>query len=238
MDDPVINFRWVAQWRKGETLKSKFEILIILCWLLFLPVKTLADLADRNDNTLSPLEKAVVHEINLVRIAPKDYVPFLEQFKKYYHEKLIKLPNKTPIITKEGMEALREAIRFLRSTKPVPRLTLSRGMSLGAKDHVKDLGLSGGLQHQGSDRSQPWERVNRYGTWQKVIAENISFGHDQARNIVLSLIIDDGVPHRGHRKNILNPDFRVMGVACGEHPHYKTMCVITFAGGYIEREKK
>jgi len=189
-------------------------------------------------NYLSPSEKAVVHEINLARTAPKNYASFLEQFKKYYHEKLIQLPNETPIITKEGVEALMEATRFLRSTKPVPLLNLSKGMSLGARDHVKDLGLSGGSQHRGSDRSQPWDRVNRYGIWQKVIGENISFGHDRARNIVMSLIIDDGVPHRGHRKNIFNSDFRVIGVACGEHPNYKTICIITLAGGYIEREKK
>lgn len=220
-------------------MKSKFEISIILCWLLFIPVKGLAYSNNIEEaNYLSSSEKAVVHEINLARTAPKNYASFLEQFKKYYHEKLIKLPNETPIITKEGVEALMEATRFLRSTKPVPLLNLSKGMSLGAKDHVKDLGLSGSSQHRGSDRSQPWDRVNRYGIWQKVIGENISLGHDRARNIVMSLIIDDGVPHRGHRKNIFNSDFRVIGVACGEHPNYKTVCIITLAGGYIEREKK
>jgi uncharacterized protein YkwD len=220
-------------------VKSKFKISIILCWFLFLLIKGFAYSNDVDEaNYLSPSEKAVVHEINLARIAPKDYASVLEQFKKYYQGTLIKLPNETPIITQEGVGALMEATRFLRSTKPVPLLKLSKGMSLGAKDHMKDLGLSGGSQHRGSDRSQPWERVNRYGTWQKVIGENISCGHDRARNIVISLIIDDGVPHRGHRKNIFNPDFRMIGVACGEHPNYKTICIITFAGGYIEGEKK
>ncbi len=220
-------------------MKSKLKISIILCWLLFTSIKGFA-YSNNIDKAsfLSPLEKEVVHEINLARIAPKDYASFLEQFKKYYHDKLIKIPNETPIITEEGVGALIEAIRFLRSTKPIPLLNLSKGMSLGAKDHVKDLSLLRGSRHQGRDKSQPWDRVNRYGTWQKVIVENISFGHDRARNIVMSLIIDDGVPHRGHRKNIFNSDLRVIGVACGDHPHYKTVCVITFAGGYIEREKK
>ena len=111
-------------------MKSKLQISIILCWLLFISVKGFAYSNDIDGaNYLSPLEKAVVHEINLARIAPKDYASFLEQFKKYYHEKLIKLPNETPIITKEGMGALMEATRFLRSTKPVPLLSLSKGMS-------------------------------------------------------------------------------------------------------------
>ena len=220
-------------------MKLKFKISFILCLLFFItingfPYSSGVDKADY----LSLLEREVIHEINLARTAPKDYASFLEQFKKYYHEKLIQLPNETPILTKEGVGALMEAIRFLRSAKPVPLLALSKGMSLGAKDHVKNLWLSGGSHHRGSDKSQPWDRVNRYGTWQKVIGENISVGYDRASYIVMSFIIDDGVPHRGHRKNISNSDFRVMGVACGEHPHYKTVCVITLAGGYIEREQK
>jgi uncharacterized protein YkwD len=187
---------------------------------------------------LSPLEKAVVEEVNLARTSPKSYASFLDQLKTYYKGKILNLPGETPVLTQEGVAAVTEAIRFLRSLNPIPPLDPSKGMSLGAKDHLRDLKLSGNSQHRGSDKSQPWERVNRYGTWQKVIGENIAFGNEKAREIVMAMIIDDGVPHRGHRKNIYNTNFRVLGVACGEHPHYQTVCVITFAGGYIEKEKK
>lgn len=184
---------------------------------------------------LSSLEKAVVNEMNIARTSPKQYASFLEQFRKHYDGKLLKLPGETPLLTKEGPGAVVEAIGSLRSQKPVPPLNPSKGMSLGAKDHVRDLGTSGASRHSGSEGSQPWDRVNRYGTWQKIIGENISFGHNEARHIVTTLMIDDGVPHRGHRKNIFNPDFRVVGVACDDHPIYRTICVITFAGGYQEK---
>ncbi|MCJ7785430.1 MAG: CAP domain-containing protein [Desulfobacterales bacterium] len=187
---------------------------------------------------LSPLENAVVHELNMARTAPKDYSSFLEQYKKYYDKKLLKLPGQTPILTNEGVGAVVEAIRFLRSVKPLPPLNPSKGMSSGARDHVTDQGPSGSTQHEGSDGSQPWDRVNRYGTWEKSIGENIAYGSDKARSIVMFLIIDDGVSSRGHRKNIFNPDFRVIGVACGHHATYRTVCVITFAGGYKEKSGK
>jgi uncharacterized protein YkwD len=212
--------------------------ILFLCLIsLFTPTAGLPQSHKTSEVTyLSSLEKAVVNEMNLARTSPKEYLSLLEQFKKYYDGKLLKLPGETPILTKEGTSAVVEATRSLRSQKPVFPLSPSKGMTLGAKDHIRDLRTSGASQHKGSDGSQTWDRVNRYGTWQKIIGENISFGHTKARDIVMTLMIDDGVPNRGHRKNIFNPDFRVVGVAYGDHPAYRTICVITFAGGYREKD--
>jgi len=215
------------------------NLFILFLWLILLSTPT-AGLTQSNKTSkvtyLSSLEKAVVNEMNLARTSPKEYLSLLEELKKYYDGKLLRLPGETPILTKEGTSAVVEAIRSLRSQKPVSPLSPSKGMTLGAKDHIRDLRTSGASQHKGSDGSQTWDRVNRYGTWQKIIGENISCGHNKARNIVMTLMIDDGVPDRGHRKNIFNPDFRVVGVAYGDHPAYRTICVITFAGGYREKD--
>jgi len=222
----------------GRIMRFNSYISLVICLaILFTPLPGLPqpNKVDKPDY-LSLLEKAVVNEMNLARSSPKEYLSLLEQFRKVYDGKLLKLPGQTPILTKEGTSAVAEAIRSLRSRTPVSPLSPSKGMSLGAKDHIRDLRTSGASQHKGSDGSQAWERVNRYGTWQKIIGENISFGHNKARNIVMVLLIDDGVPNRGHRKNILNPDFRVVGVACGDHPTYRTICVITFAGAYKEKD--
>ena len=187
---------------------------------------------------LSSFENAIVYEINMARMNPKGYASFLEKWKPYYDGKLLKIPGEIVLMTREGVTAVNEAIGSMRSVNSAPRLTPSKGMSRGAKEHVTDQGASGSSQHKGSDGSQPWDRVNRYGTWEKSIGENIAYGIDKARTIVLSLIIDDGVPGRGHRKNIFNPDFRVIGVAYGRHATYRTVCVMTFAGGYKEKSGK
>ncbi len=219
-------------------LSSEFSSIILLI-LLFSPlVGTPRSSANEKANPLSPLENAVVDEINKARTAPKDYASLLEGYKKYYDKKLLKLPGETPILTKEGAKAVVEAVRYLRSVKPIFPLNASKGMSLGARDHVTDQGSSGSTQHKGSDGSQVWDRVNRYGAWEKSIAESIACGSGKARNIVAFLIVDDGVSNRGHRKDIFNPDFRVIGVAFGRHPTYRTICVITFAGGYKEKSGK
>ena len=61
------------------------------------------------------------------------------------------------------------------------------------------------------------------------MAEDLAYGPATAIDVVRELIIDDGVRDRGHRKAIFLPALRVVGVACGPHAAYGTMCAIDFA---------
>ena len=78
-------------------------------------------------------------------------------------------------------------------------------------------------------------RMNRYGRWGVIWGENLSYGRSTARDIVLALIIDDGLPGRKHRKNIFNPAFSVAGAAYGAHARYRSVCSIEFAGAFAEQ---
>ena len=91
------------------------------------------------------------------------------------------------------------------------------------------LGISG---HTGSDGSSMSARLNRYGDWIGKIGENIDFGGKTAKDIVLSLIVDDGVTNRGHRANLLSPDFVKTGVACAKHSQWEVCTVLDYASEY------
>ena len=77
--------------------------------------------------------------------------------------------------------------------------------------------------------------MSRHGGWSGGWGENICDGRSSAREIVLALIIDDGLSSRKHRQNIFNPAFKFAGAAVGFHPQFRMVCSIEFARGYSER---
>ncbi|HYD52508.1 MAG TPA: CAP domain-containing protein, partial [Gemmatimonadaceae bacterium] len=85
------------------------------------------------------------------------------------------------------------------------------------------------------DGSSPSVRVNRYGRWDGRLTESIAYGPATPEDVVIDLLVDDGVRDRGHRRNLLDPGVRIAGIACGPHRTYRMMCVIDLAAGYLER---
>ena len=191
----------------------------------------------KNLKFLNVHEKEVVIELNRARSNPKAYAAFLMELKKSYQDYYFVGSDKKLYLTREGVSAVNEAIRFLKSTKPLKPLRISKGLSLAAKTHVKDQGTRGRTGHRGSDRSMPLQRMNRFGKWKVISGENLCYGFRTPRQIVMHLIIDDGIKDRNHRKNIFEPLFKLIGVSCGYHSRLKWMCVMDFAGGYLEKRK-
>ena len=76
--------------------------------------------------------------------------------------------------------------------------------------------------------------MNRHGRWQRMSGEAIAFGENPGEAVIAQLLIDDDVPNRGHRTLLLDPDYRVAGVACGPHPTFGQVCVIDLAADFVE----
>jgi len=182
---------------------------------------------------LTETEKQVVLEINKVRADPAEYAGrYLVPIRVFYHGKLFRVPGETAISTNEGIAALDECIRELQQTRPLQALAPRKGMSLAARDHAKDQSRTGATGHTGKDSSSASERINRYGKWDIAAGENIDYGNGNSRMIVVSMLVDDGVPSRGHRRNLLDKAFNFIGLSVGSHPIYRHMCVLDFAGAY------
>ena len=173
-----------------------------------------------------------------MRSNPKKYAE--EELKprlKYFDGKLYKVPGQIPLQTNEGASAVQECIDVLINTNPMETLALENGLCLSAQWLADDQANTGKIGHNGSDGSSPFDRMNRYGKWLIKAGENCAYGTKTGKEIVAQLLIDDGVMNRGHRKNILNPIFKKVGIGYndeGKAP-YGAVSVMDFAGGYVSK---
>ena len=173
---------------------------------------------------MTPVERDVFKEINIARTQPHVYAEIMEMGS----------------VGKLGLEqrtAWIEAAGVLKKMRPLaPIKEVPLGLYLAAKDHAMEQSASGSAGHGGGDGSLPSERCNRYGAWQSSLGENLTYGSTRAQDIVVSMIVDEGVPSRGHRENLFGT-WSVAGVAVEQHPKYQHVCVVNFAGGYSSRRE-
>ncbi|MEB3312649.1 MAG: CAP domain-containing protein, partial [Cyanobacteriota bacterium] len=132
------------------------------------------------------------------------------------------------IITEEGQGAVREAIAALARQPTVAPLESSTVVAQAAQAHARDQ-AQGRVGHRGSDGSDPGQRLARAGVPYTRAGENIAYGSRTGQQVVLDLIVDDGVPDRGHRTAIFSPAWSHTGAGCGPHRDYGNVCVINYA---------
>ena len=165
---------------------------------------------------LNDEEKKVILFMNMARY---DGQLFSETFLKAY-------------IQEKGLENntyIRSLRRDLKKVQQLKALMPEQDLTAVARQHARLMGEKGRTGHDGFKKRFEPLMGNPY----LHVGENCSYGYERAIDIVLSLLIDDGIEDVGHRKNILAPDFNAVGVAIRPHKTYRVNCVMDF--GSMER---
>jgi len=119
---------------------------------------------------------------------------------------------------------LRSLQKDLNRTEGLMPLQPERDLTAVAQAHALKSGQTGRVGHQ--DFNQRFEPL--LGNPYMQVGENCSYGFETAIDIVLSLLIDEGVKDKGHRQNILSNDFNSIGIAIRPHKTYRVNCVMDF----------
>lgn len=124
--------------------------------------------------------------------------------------------------------------RDLQAVKNLPMLVPDGGLINAAKYHANDMSKNNFFDHNSSDGTGCFERMNRYykGGYR---GENISSGYNTAIGVVLQLLVDEGVSSLGHRKNILSSNYKAVGVAFATHKSYRYCCVEDFGDNVLHK---
>ena len=173
-----------------------------------------------NIQYLNQVEKDVIFFINLVRINPHKFsVKILKPF-------ISKNPNYSKRYSKSLFRDLNKAISII-PLKP------TKDLYLFAKNHAKTTGKKGKTGHRSvrgySFEKRTKELIKKYS----LVGENIHYGSNNALEIVIDLLIDDGIKGVGHRVNIMTRNYVFCSVSIQPHKEYVHNCVIDFAGKKI-----
>ena len=174
------------------------------------------------------LEKKLFKLHNDLRQNPQNYIQKLKECLKYFRNKIFHPPGEDPIQTYEGQEAIYDAIQFLKTQKPVSQLEYNEHIAHACKDHAIDIGEKGLTSHEGSDDKNISDRIEKYCEWDGAVAESIDFGFKMAENIIINLLIDDGVKDRYQRLNLFNKNFKYIGIGAAPHRDYGTCIVVGY----------
>lgn len=202
---------------------------------------TVAPLAEEDrsfrveDMSIKTFSSDIAEELTKLRKKPSDYVITLQRHLQSFTDEFI-YTNKDGVFirTKEGKAAVKEAINVLQSTNPLCAIKPSPLLEKAARCHAMDIFDHSLVGHDGSDGSTSRTRIEKYAMWSGSIGECIDFGSNTPTEIVVSLLVDDGVESRGHRKNLLDPNFKLVGAVLGPHKIYSCACVMDFAGAVID----
>ncbi|MDB5442500.1 MAG: SCP-like extracellular [Phenylobacterium sp.] len=175
------------------------------------------------------LDAAVLAEVNYARTHPADYARELR--KRAYVGGVVGDSE----IGNEDVDALQDAIEFLMQQRPLPPLKPNEGLAEAARAHASAQGRTYQVGHTSPGGQGLSERLHSHGVWAGLAAEDISYGYQDPREVVRQLIIDSGVPNRGHRDNIFGAHYQAAGVSCAPHRAWRAMCVIDFAGAFVKR---
>jgi uncharacterized protein YkwD len=159
---------------------------------------------------LSNSEKEVIYILNLIRSYPALFAKTV--LKKY------------PALSGNGYLAddtyyFKSLLDTLLSLEPVQMLYPDKTCYISAKSHAYQSGITGYVGHE---RKTPDSKLKKH-----YYGECCDYGHNDALEIVLSLLIDEGIPSLGHRDICLS-NYAKLGVSIQPHKKYGTNAVFDF----------
>ena len=121
-------------------------------------------------------------------------------------------------------EYLQSLIIQLNRQRELPMLKHDLWLEMMAKSYALRAGKRGITGHDRFDQRFALLRILR-----KTCGENCSYGIENPVEVVIQLLVDEGIKNLGHRRNILSPDFKLIGVGFAKHSNYDINCVQEFS---------
>jgi len=99
---------------------------------------------------------------------------------------------------------------------PAPPMTMNAALQTAARGHSADMAAKNYFDHTSPDGTQPGQRMKGAGFFGSYSGENIAAGNDSAESTM-----GQWMKSPGHCSNIMDKDFKYLGVGYGQNPSAK-----------------
>lgn len=86
------------------------------------------------------------------------------------------------------------------------------------------------MGHNTSSGKKYNQRVDSLMNTYFFVKENCQYGYQKGLDILIDLMIDEGINDLGHRKTLLDAKLKYIGCSIEYHKKYRYNCVMEFAG--------
>ncbi len=155
-------------------------------------------------------EKDVIYILNLIRSYPA-------LFAKTVLKKYPAISGNDYLV--DDTYYFKSLVDTLLTLAPMQMLYPDKACFISAKSHAYQSGITGYVGHE---RKAPDSKLKKH-----YYGECCDYGHKDALEIVLSLLIDEGIPSLGHRDICLS-NYSKVGVSIQPHKKYGTNTVLDF----------
>ncbi len=181
------------------------------------------------NSNFSKFRSSLLNEHNRLRADPLEYI---EIIKKYLdsidQDDCLTFSNGQKYPLREGKKSFQEAISFLERQPPIKILAYDEVLSQAAQDWADF--LSDGSAQYNISTSSLAQRLDKYLEWDFACAESIDLGSSSPRDVIVTLLADDGVVSRCHRENLFREDVNYIGIGISIHKDYGTCVVMNYVG--------
>jgi hypothetical protein len=174
-------------------------------------------MTERGFSTLGESEQLMFYWVNYFRNDPA----------RFYNQIIKEFIRQFPEANTSEIKSLERDI--MNAKAPLPILLPDYGLTQMAELHSVDLVRRGSIiSHRSSNGKDFVQRIRDAGAY-RCGAENIYVGAYDPLEALIALLVDYGVPDKGHRMNILDPRFGKMGVSFPSIDQKRGLLVQDFA---------
>ncbi|TLQ44981.1 CAP domain-containing protein [Streptomyces marianii] len=126
----------------------------------------------------------------------------------------------TPASSSPASGAVARVVQLVnseRSKAGCSPVTVNAKLTKAAQDHSQDMAAHRNMSHTGSDGSDPGTRITRAGYNWSTYGENVAYGYETPEKVMAGWMSSPG-----HKKNILNCEFKEIGVGLAQPGNYWT----------------